>query len=77
MQERLKSAESESSFLELAVDLGEQKGYGFSAEEVKEAIVAAQSAETDFEMSDEQLEAVAGGGYWDSSWDISCNQYQW
>ena len=56
---------SDQEFLQMAVEQGQKYGYTFTTEEVAQAIAAAQiPSETDgnVELSDYQLEAVAGGG---------------
>jgi predicted ribosomally synthesized peptide with nif11-like leader len=59
MKSRLKLAPNQSAFVELLVGLGKQKGFDFTAADVKGALagVASPSAE----LSDAELEAVAGG----------------
>ncbi|MBP7775511.1 MAG: Nif11-like leader peptide family natural product precursor [Acidobacteria bacterium] len=58
LQAQLKDAPDASSFVATAVHLGQQHGYHFTAEEV----VAKLRAPTDgAEMSEKELEAVAGG----------------
>jgi len=61
--EKFQSAPDQESLVNLAVEVGQQKGYSFTAEEVEQALVAqnAASASETGELSDEQLEAVAGG----------------
>jgi predicted ribosomally synthesized peptide with nif11-like leader len=60
MKSRLKLAPNQNAFVELLVGLGKQKGFEFTASDVKGALahVATPSAE----LSDAELEAVAGGG---------------
>lgn len=59
------AAESKSNqeLLQMAVEQGQKHGYNFTTEEVAQVIAAAQSPKTDgnTELSDQQLEAVAGG----------------
>ncbi len=64
LQQRFQFAPDEESLVKMAVELGQQHGYDFTAEEVIQAIALAQPpAETTgmVELADEQLEAVAGG----------------
>ena len=64
LQQQLQFAPDEESMVNLAVELGQQKGYDFTSEEVIQAIALAQPpAQTTgmVELADEQLEAVAGG----------------
>ena len=61
LAEQFKAAQSPDEFANLAVQLGQQMGYNFTAEEVMAAI-AQQFSSKPIELSDAQLEAVAGGG---------------
>ncbi len=57
-------SESDQELLQMAVEQGQKHGYSFTTEEVAQAIATAQlPAETEgnVELSDHQLEAVAGG----------------
>ncbi len=59
-------AESKSNqeLLQMAVEQGQKRGYSFTTEEVAQAINATQRpsrTEGNIELSDHQLEAVAGG----------------
>ena len=59
------ASKSDQDILQMAVEQGQKHGYSFTTEEVAQAIAATQlPAETDgnIELSDQQLEAVAGGG---------------
>jgi predicted ribosomally synthesized peptide with nif11-like leader len=59
------ASKSDQDILQMAVEQGQKHGYSFTTEEVAQAIAATQlPAETDgnVELSDLQLEAVAGGG---------------
>jgi predicted ribosomally synthesized peptide with nif11-like leader len=60
LQEQLGAAESEESFNEMAVRLGQENGYTFTAEDVK-AFLNQKSQEANPELSEQELEAVAGG----------------
>lgn len=69
VQERLKAATDLSSLAQLSVELGAEKGYNFTAEEVEavlnqEIATAKSQMSTGEELSEEQLEAVAGGFNW-------------
>jgi predicted ribosomally synthesized peptide with nif11-like leader len=58
------ASKSDQDILQMAVEQGQKHGYSFTTEEVAQAIAATQlPAETDgnVELSDHQLEAVAGG----------------
>jgi predicted ribosomally synthesized peptide with nif11-like leader len=59
------ASKSDQDILQMAVEQGQKHGYSFTTEEVAQAIAATQlPAENDghVELSDLQLEAVAGGG---------------
>jgi hypothetical protein len=43
------------------VEVGQQNGYSFTVDEVKQALAAQSAASEAEELTDEQLEAVAGG----------------
>ena len=69
MQQQLQSATDKPSFVNKVMELGHQKGYGFSASEVETSLnsLAAQvqsQTGADGELSEDELEAVAGGGFW-------------
>jgi predicted ribosomally synthesized peptide with nif11-like leader len=59
--EKFQSAPDQESLVNLAVEVGQQKGYSFTAEEVEQALAAQNAASETGELSDEQLEAVSGG----------------
>lgn len=59
LQKKLELTTDLESFADLAVNLGQDYGYHFTAHEVKIAIAHKQSQV--YELSDEQLSAVAGG----------------
>jgi predicted ribosomally synthesized peptide with nif11-like leader len=61
IQSQLKAAGDKDKFLELAVQLGQQNGYNFNAETVEEYLASLAQQIPDGELSEEQLEAVAGG----------------
>jgi predicted ribosomally synthesized peptide with nif11-like leader len=60
LQEQLGAVENEESFNEMAVRLGQENGYTFTAEDVK-AFINQKKEEANPELSEHELEAVAGG----------------
>ena len=60
VQENLKEATDQESFVQMAVKLGKDKGYKFTIKELEAAISQAKAPICE-ELSDEQLELVAGG----------------
>ena len=60
LQQQLGSVENEESFNEMAVRLGQENGYTFTAEDVK-TFINLKSQEGNAELSEQELEAVAGG----------------
>ncbi|MBW4511289.1 MAG: Nif11-like leader peptide family RiPP precursor [Scytonematopsis contorta HA4267-MV1] len=60
LQEQLGTAENQQSFYEMASQLGSENGYSFSAGEA-ETFMTQRSLSGNSELSDEELEAVAGG----------------
>ena len=60
LQEQLGATKDKESFNELAVQLGQENGYTFSAQDV-DAFINQKSQEENAELSNEELEAVAGG----------------
>jgi predicted ribosomally synthesized peptide with nif11-like leader len=61
LRQQFQAAPDRESLANLAVEVGQQNGYSFTTEEVKQALVAQSAASEIGELSDEQLEAVAGG----------------
>jgi predicted ribosomally synthesized peptide with nif11-like leader len=66
LQEQLKSTTDMDSFVNMVIQLGQERGYEFTVDEVKMAIAsvsltALNEDDETFELSDEQLLAVAGG----------------
>ena len=63
LQEQFKTvvATSPESLGELAVKLGAERGYSFTTSEVEQTLAAQNAASEAGELSDEELEAVAGG----------------
>jgi predicted ribosomally synthesized peptide with nif11-like leader len=60
LQEQLGAVEDRETFNELAVQLGQDNGYAFSVKDV-DAFINQKSQEENAELSDAELEAVAGG----------------
>lgn len=60
LQELLGEATDQESFTDLAVSLGKENGYDFTANEVK-TFINRKTSEINAELRDEELEAVAGG----------------
>lgn len=58
LKAQLKETNSANSFVEKAVQMGQQNGFQFSSQELKEYLNEANREE----MSDQELESVAGGG---------------
>jgi predicted ribosomally synthesized peptide with nif11-like leader len=64
LQEQLGATESKENFIETAVQLGKENGYIFTAEEV-DSFMNQKSHGVNAELSDLELEAVAGGKWYD------------
>jgi predicted ribosomally synthesized peptide with nif11-like leader len=60
LQQKLKQAPDKDSYLNLIVQSGKEKGFDFSRQEVLSAIEGI-NAKRGGELSDKQLETVAGG----------------
>lgn len=60
LADQFNTVSNSDEFASLAVQMGQQLGFSFTTEEVKAAL-AQQSASEAAELSDTQLEAVAGG----------------
>ncbi len=60
LQEQLGATEDRESFNELAVQLGQENGYTFTVKDV-DTFINQKSQEENAELSDKELEAVAGG----------------
>ena len=60
LQEQLGQVENQQSFYETAMRLGQENGYSFTAQEAEDFITQ-KAQQGDAELSDQQLEAVAGG----------------
>lgn len=61
LQERLKALNDTNSIVALVVEAGKEKGYSFTIEEVQEDMAEINMSRPQQELSDEQLEAIAGG----------------
>ncbi len=65
LQEKLKAAIDSEAFVKLVVELGEEKGYKFTTQELKRAIIEAEEKKgTEAlwqEFNERELEVVAGG----------------
>jgi predicted ribosomally synthesized peptide with nif11-like leader len=61
LRQQFQAAPDRESLANLAVEVGQQKGYNFTAEEVKQALTAQSVISEAGELSDQQLETVAGG----------------
>ncbi|HAA33511.1 MAG TPA: Nif11-like leader peptide family natural product precursor [Cyanobacteria bacterium UBA8553] len=59
--QQFQAVRDRESLVNLAVEVAQQKGYSFTVDEVKQALTAQSSAGEAQELSDQQLEAVAGG----------------
>ncbi|MBE9035707.1 Nif11-like leader peptide family RiPP precursor [aff. Roholtiella sp. LEGE 12411] len=60
LQQQLGSSENKDNFSEMAVRIGQENGYSFTADEV-EALINQRRQESESELNDAELEAVAGG----------------
>jgi len=58
------SGETSAERLDALVKLGKKQGFEFTADECTSVLETARKYQAG-ELSDEQLEAVAGGGVWD------------
>jgi predicted ribosomally synthesized peptide with nif11-like leader len=61
LQQRLRDAKDDQSLVALALEIGQQKGYTFTKEEAQQYIKDLNISRSQQELSDEQLEAIAGG----------------
>lgn len=59
LQEQFRSVTDPASFVDLAVRLGQERGFGFTFEDVQIALADLQSSRK--VLSDELLDKVAGG----------------
>ncbi|MEH2361806.1 Nif11-like leader peptide family natural product precursor [Nostoc sp.] len=60
LQQQLGSIQDSQTFNEMAVCLGQENSYSFTVDEV-EAFLNEKIQQTNTELSDQELEAVAGG----------------
>jgi predicted ribosomally synthesized peptide with nif11-like leader len=60
LQQQLANTQDQDSFNDLAVELGKENGYDFTAEEVN-SFVKFKSNNVNVELQDEDLALVAGG----------------
>ncbi|WP_319423532.1 Nif11-like leader peptide family natural product precursor [Pleurocapsa sp. FMAR1] len=65
LQERLNQASDNDSLIALITEVGQEKGYSFTRQEVEEYI---NEMNTSQEISEEQLEAIAGGAAKADGW---------
>lgn len=70
LAEQFKAVTSLDTFVDLAVQMGRQLGYNFTAEDVKTALAQNLSSSA-LELNDAQLASIAGGG--DTSAYACCN----
>ncbi|NJS09141.1 MAG: Nif11-like leader peptide family natural product precursor [Microcoleus sp. CSU_2_2] len=59
--QQFQSAPDRESLVNMAMEVGQQKGYSFTVDEVEQVLAAQSAASEAGELSDQQLEAVAGG----------------
>ena len=68
LRQRLDKVADKEAYFDLVVEVGKSKGIAISAADVKSATAASSNrAPTGSELSDQQLESVAGGGFF-SRW---------
>ena len=69
LRQRLDKVADKEAYFDLVVEVGKSKGIAISAADVKRATdaVSANRAPAGSELSDQQLESVAGGGFF-SQW---------
>lgn len=58
---QLQSITSRESLVNIAVELGQEKGYSFNTKQLTEWIIAQQKAADKVELSEDDLEPLAGG----------------
>ena len=61
LQEQLREAPDREAGIKIALQLGSEKGYSFTEADVQNFLAEAQKEAR--ELSDEELESVAGGDY--------------
>ena len=68
LKQRLDKVADKEAYFDLVVEVGKSKGIAISAADVKSATAASSNrAPAGSELSDQQLESVAGGGFF-SRW---------
>jgi len=73
LQERMRTAPDQASIARLAVELGAEHGYHFTATEVEEWMGEHTAAVG--ELSDRELDQVSGGGGWPQPTSVLVNAY--
>lgn len=64
LRQRLEKVADKEAYFDLVVEVGKSKGIAISAADVKSATAAGSNrAPAGSELSDQQLESVAGGGF--------------
>lgn len=64
LAEQFKAVSDLQDFIDLAIRLGQEHGYSFTAEDLQTVLAESASADAQLELTDEQLASVAGGdGY--------------
>jgi predicted ribosomally synthesized peptide with nif11-like leader len=66
LQQRLNQAKDNESVIAVITEIGQEKGYSFSRQEVEEYISDMNNSQQ--EISDEQLESIAGGAAKTDGW---------
>uniref|UniRef100_B8HQG9 Nif11 domain-containing protein n=1 Tax=Cyanothece sp. (strain PCC 7425 / ATCC 29141) TaxID=395961 RepID=B8HQG9_CYAP4 len=61
LTEQFKGVSSPDEFVNLAVQLGQQLGYSFTADDVQAALAEQSSSISSHELSDDRLATIAGG----------------
>jgi uncharacterized protein YpbB len=67
LQEKLKAASDDKAYISLVVELGKEKGYGFTSDQVATALEtaarkAAESAVSVTQLLEQEVESVVAGG---------------
>ncbi len=62
LQQRFQSVNDREAIVNTAVQIGQEKGYNFTSEEVEDWINTQTNSPSSGELKDEELETVAGGG---------------
>jgi predicted ribosomally synthesized peptide with nif11-like leader len=73
LQRRLKQATDDPSLVALTLEVGQEKGYKFAKPEAEEYIKEVSLTRARGQLSDAQLEAIAGGRAKPSSYLDNCN----